>query len=37
MRPRILAEGNDIHLILQVCTKHGLNRPKERGTNNLVI
>ena len=27
MKQRILAEGNDIHLILQVCTKHGLNRP----------
>jgi hypothetical protein len=27
MKQRILAEGNDIHLILQVCTKHGLHRP----------
>jgi hypothetical protein len=28
MKQRILAEGNDIHVILQVCIKHGLNRPK---------
>lgn len=28
MNQRILAEGNDIHLIIQVCTQNGLNRPK---------
>jgi len=28
MKQHILSEGNDIHVILQICTKHGLNRPK---------
>lgn len=28
MNQRILAEGNDIHLIMQVCSQNGLNRPK---------
>lgn len=28
MKQRILVEGNDIHLILQVCTQYGLSQPK---------
>ncbi len=28
MKQRILVEGNDIHVILQICTKNGLNQPK---------
>lgn len=27
MKQRLLTEGNDIHLILQVCAKHGLTQP----------